>query len=291
MRSTKNTPSGDEIWQRVKEFAENCRTHKTPVFTLHRRVRNFITEVTDTRIGRNSDEGHSKDAQSAVSRGAVLALWDYFTGRGERPKVLYFTLALMAEALPDVPEVQDGVAELRRDRADGKIPQNPSKSPRQPGRPGQLGTTYRRADEKSTPRIPAAHVYDPDNVGRGYRSHSKTQNHLADFVEHELGATPRSPNGSDPQFDLLWQIDQITYVAEIKSLTTDNEERQLRLAVGQVLRYRQQVQRQRRGSRPVRPVIALERAPTDQSWKALCTELGILLVWPKTFAALRPHPE
>jgi len=65
-------------------------------------------------------------------------------------------------------------------------------------------------------------------------------------------------------------------VAEVKSITPANEERQLRLGLGQVLRYRQVLTT--RGS--VRPILAIERAPQDVSWSTLCSELGVRLVWP-----------
>jgi hypothetical protein len=38
-------------------------------------------------------------------------------------------------------------------------------------------------------------------------------------------------------FDLAWQIGRTLFVAQVKSLTLRNEEKQLRLGLGQVLRY------------------------------------------------------
>lgn len=89
---------------------------------------------------------------------------------------------------------------------------------------------------------------------------------------------PRSPAPTEPEYDLGWEIDCSLFVAEIKSVTIANEERQLRLGIGQILRYRHLLAR---GGRQVKGVLMLERAPTDRTWSKLCDELGILLLWPE----------
>jgi hypothetical protein len=58
-----------------------------------------------------------------------------------------------------------------------------------------------------------------------------------------------------------------------------NEEKQLRLAVAQVLRYAYLLS----AGRPVRPFIAVECEPRDPSWLDFTAELGISLIWPETF--------
>jgi hypothetical protein len=47
---------------------------------------------------------------------------------------------------------------------------------------------------------------------------------------------PRSPAATDPNFDIAWEHNGAFYVAEVKSTTPENEEKQLRLVLGQVLR-------------------------------------------------------
>ena len=75
------------------------------------------------------------------------------------------------------------------------------------------------------------------------------------------------------------------YVCEVKSLTSENEERQLRMATGQIIRYRQQLTAA--GHEPCFAVICTERQPsTDLSWNELCEKEGIILVWPE-IASLR----
>jgi hypothetical protein len=72
-------------------------------------------------------------------------------------------------------------------------------------------------------------------------------------------------------------------VAEVKSMNGTNDEKQLRLAVGQVLRYAHLL---RSKGKPVRAFIAVESRPADDSWTALCSDLGITLLWPETFGGL-----
>ena len=73
------------------------------------------------------------------------------------------------------------------------------------------------------------------------------------------------------------------YVAEVKSITARNEERQLRLGLGQVLRYRSLL-----GDMgfDVRAVLVAEHAPHDVSWRALCEQLGVILVSPTSLGSL-----
>jgi len=87
----------------------------------------------------------------------------------------------------------------------------------------------------------------------------------------------------EPVFDLAWEDSDGIVVAEIKSLTERNEERQLRLALGQVLRYAQLL---RGKGHPVRSVVAVERRPSDDSWLELCQAAGVLLIWPETFSSI-----
>jgi hypothetical protein len=142
---------------------------------------------------------------------------------------------------------------------------------------GPVGETYREADED--PDVPQVDpfVVDPAVRERGLRGHAMTQNALAGWVEAQ-GFEPKSPRPVDPNFDLAWEQGDRLYVAEVKSLTNVNEERQLRLGVGQVLRYRQVLGRH---GRDVTAVLAVEQQPQDATWQELCEELQILLVWPQ----------
>jgi hypothetical protein len=57
----------------------------------------------------------------------------------------------------------------------------------------------------------------------------------------------------------------------------------MRIAIGQVLRYRQQLGR---AGGEVRVLIAIERFPYGESWIELCGDEGIALVWPEVMAAV-----
>jgi hypothetical protein len=128
---------------------------------------------------------------------------------------------------------------------------------------------------------------DPNEVDRALGAHAMTQNALAAWIRTR-GLTPLRSAGSTADFDLAWD-DGVTFsVAEVKSLTPGNETGQLRLGLGQVLHYAMLL-----GSngRAVRPVLAVERPPTDRRWIALCAAHGVVLVWPGEFDRLEAAVE
>ena len=122
----------------------------------------------------------------------------------------------------------------------------------------------------------------PDYSGRGLAAHSRTQNYLAGIIR-DLSWMPRSPRTSEPQYDLAWIAHDMLFVCEVKSLTSDNEERQLRMATGQIIRYRQQLTAA--GHEPCFAAICTERQPSDPSWDELCEAEGIILIWPEVATA------
>ncbi len=141
---------------------------------------------------------------------------------------------------------------------------------------GELGLPYRRASEDSTVASRDPFEVDPATVERATRGHARAQNLLADRPA-SCGLMPRSPAPTEPDYDMGWEVDDSLFVAEIKSLTAINEEKQLRLGLGQVLRYRHLLAR---GGRPVNAILMIERAPTDRTWLRLCDDLGVALLWP-----------
>jgi hypothetical protein len=147
--------------------------------------------------------------------------------------------------------------------------------------PGQVGGAYRQASQTAPDEhFPASAAGDPDASGAGWVEHNTTQNQIARIVAAQ-GWTPRSPRGEEPRYDLAWVRGQTIWVAEVKSVTSQNEERQLRTAIGQVLRYRQKLTA---GGHDVQAVIVTSRPPSDLSWDALCQHEGIILAWPDTAA-------
>jgi hypothetical protein len=142
----------------------------------------------------------------------------------------------------------------------------------------QIGALYRYADEETSVGERDPFSVDPALVERALRSHASTQNALANYLIGK-GIAPRSPKSDEPNFDLGWSQQDVIWVAEVKSLTQTNEEKQLRLGLGQLLRYRQVLRR--RGL--VQAVLVTERQPTDQTWINLCEDLGIILVNPRNW--------
>ena len=127
------------------------------------------------------------------------------------------------------------------------------------------------------PRDPFA--VDPDVIDRGNQAHASTQDALAQFVR-DSGFEPRQPQPDEPQYDLAWTGLNRVFVAEVKSITEANEESQLRLGLGQVLRYRHELAR---SGREIIAVLVAERAPHEPAWAELCASLSVVLVWPGAF--------
>ena len=141
--------------------------------------------------------------------------------------------------------------------------------------PAAVGTDYREAHVSATPGSRQPFSVDPAIVERGLRGHADTQNEIARALR-EAGLAPRSRLPGEPNFDLAWQASGTVFVAEVKSITDDNEEEQLRLGLGQVLRYRQQLQKA--GHQRVTAVLVPERTPRDPAWPELCRQLGVVLL-------------
>jgi hypothetical protein len=161
--------------------------------------------------------------------------------------------------------------------------------------PSDLGKVYREADEDPPySQKEAPSPKDPDSAGRGLAAHNRTQNKIADIIR-KLGLIPKSPKAGEPDFDIAWKVNDTLFVCEVKSITRINEEKQLRMAIGQVIRYRQKLNSI--GYEPVRAVIAAEREPTDTSWDELFINEDIVFVWPdvaknrfnKEFEIIKDH--
>lgn len=151
------------------------------------------------------------------------------------------------------------------------------------GRSTNRGRSYTRPPRDSTAQTKSlVFSVDPDIVDRGTNAHKDVQDRLADAVS-ERGWQPLSPGASDPQFDIAWIAGQEAWITEVKSLTDNNEERQLRLGLGQVLSYAYLVDW---GMEANRPVLAVEREPSESYWPEFCRSHGVSLSWPELFNEL-----
>ena len=143
------------------------------------------------------------------------------------------------------------------------------------------GTDYRFQDENLPPsEVEPFKKFDPDVIDRGNKAHRKIQNSLANFLASN-GIRPESPDGSNAtniNFDIAWEKDGKYFIGEIKSTTKLNEEKQLRLGLGQVLRYASSASRTYKDKfSKIVPVLIAEEI-RDSSWKTTCNELNVLLV-------------
>jgi hypothetical protein len=94
------------------------------------------------------------------------------------------------------------------------------------------GVPYRRARTDIEKPEPDRSAYDPDSSGRGVNAHNETQNRLADHLR-ALGIQPKSPGKVGIKWDIAWERNGALFVGEVKSLTSANEEDQLRKGLGQ----------------------------------------------------------
>ena len=115
---------------------------------------------------------------------------------------------------------------------------------------------------------------DPDKLDRATRGHADLQNRLAARL-NDLGIDVLSPAvPHDPEFDIAWRHRGVLFVCEVKTMTAENRDRQLRLALGQVLHYAAALNA--RGER-VEPLIL---TPTIESsaavlWRATLHGAGV----------------
>jgi len=138
-----------------------------------------------------------------------------------------------------------------------------------------LGAAYREPQVSTLPGEREPFTTDPALVERGLKGHADTQNALAQVLR-DAGIEPRSRLPQEPNFDLAWAANGAVFVAEVKSITDRNEEGQLRLGLGQVLRNRHRLQHL--GHAHVVAVLVPERAPRDPSWRDLCHDVGVVLL-------------
>jgi hypothetical protein len=133
-----------------------------------------------------------------------------------------------------------------------------------PGRPRDA--SYRRAEPNPVQGSEQPFYRDPNQLDRALKADADVQNKLKDFLAAN-GARPWSPTPGEPDFDLAWIRAEVTFVAGVKSLAEGNEDRQLRLGLGQVLDYQELMATRSPGTRAV---LAVERQPRDPRWVRLC---------------------
>jgi hypothetical protein len=139
-----------------------------------------------------------------------------------------------------------------------------------------FGTPYVTPPPPPAVEKPEPFEVDADLVDRALAAHYFTVERLATWVRAQ-GRQPLLPLPGEPQYDLAWWDGPLLNVAEVKSLTTGNEESQLRLGLGQVLRYRSALKDR---AERARAWLVPERMPTDPSWTRTCSDVGVRLLVP-----------
>ncbi len=183
--------------------------------------------------------------------------------------------AELAARVPDALVIDSaGVAALLNGEPAPAWPPNSAPIPRK----RLHGLPYR----DGTPRVtdPVVIHRDPDLFDRGLKAHRRVLGLLAERVDR-LGWVALEGVNTDCLYDLAWEADDTLWVAEVKSLTAENERHQLRLGLGQVLDYRDWL-----GSQypRIQAVLAVERKPTLDRWNGICESNGVILTWPNVFS-------
>lgn len=134
--------------------------------------------------------------------------------------------------------------------------------------------------------VSAIYLRNPDLIDRGTTAHKDVQDALAHHIA-EHGLRPISPDVDDQQFDIAWVAGKTLHICEVKSITDDNEESQLRLGLGQLLSYLHRTQVEHwECVTEIRGVLAVERPPVRLDWVDICSANGVTLTWPDTFSTL-----
>lgn len=140
------------------------------------------------------------------------------------------------------------------------------------------------AERAPTAHQPSSLTVDLEALDRATAAHEAT---LLAFARRlaSRGLVPQRHGRNAPKFDVGWADGLTVYVAEVKSLGSAVEDQQIRLGIGQVVDYAEQLR-----SRPaipgqsVRAVLVLERRPREPDrWMAAAESVGIGLTWGPDF--------
>jgi hypothetical protein len=159
------------------------------------------------------------------------------------------------------------------------VPEAPARAHAAVG--GVAGAPYRGGQYAAPVQGTGVSFRDPDRVERGLRAHTSTQDGLRELLDL-VGYEPLRAFDRTCNYDIGWHdLDGRLCVAEVKSLTTDNEAWQVRHGIGQVLDYALRLER--RGF-VCRPYVVVEKKPSQADhWQELCQRHGVVLTWAPDF--------
>ncbi len=149
---------------------------------------------------------------------------------------------------------------------------------------GHFGKLYSNKSVAKSTRERKPFEVDPDSIDRATSTHCELQNNLATWAKSH-GLDPIEPNSDDPPFDIAWICDDRIFLCEVKSLTVENEEKQLRYGLGQLLRYIHTLEARKFN---VSGVLMVEYQPKDPEWMSLCSQLNVKVLWPEILDTVSP---
>jgi hypothetical protein len=117
--------------------------------------------------------------------------------------------------------------------------------------------------------------YDPYERDKSTVRHKILENWLIEqLLDNDLKPQD-SVNG--PQFDVGWSLNESLVVCEVKS-TQNNETKQIRLGLGQVLHYKFETELTTK--QDVKAALLVESEPEDSMLIELCRSVDVYLFWP-----------
>lgn len=164
----------------------------------------------------------------------------------------------------------------------GDVEDDPKPAEREGERSGspELGLPYSPVDERPAAIQREPFPFDPNERDRATLRHRRTQNELHELAVARGYETRRPDRASEPDFDLACTRGDVCILLEVKTLSVTNEAKQLRLGLGQLIDYQDELARQ---GHTTEPVLAVDSEPSDLRWAEMCESHGVRLVWPECF--------
>lgn len=117
---------------------------------------------------------------------------------------------------------------------------------------------------------------DPEVVGDARNRHNRTVRAIHQLLR-DSGKRPIKPTGwFGEQPDVVWREYPGMHIVEVKGITGLNERQQLRLGLGQVLRYRFISEKQ---GHPTQAWLITDVPPADLTWIEICDSLNVRFWW------------
>lgn len=121
-------------------------------------------------------------------------------------------------------------------------------------------------------------ILDPDVRGEALNRHNGAVNLLAAAVRGNGWKPVSLTSWFSEKPDLAWiDAEEVFNVAEVKGLTSNNELSQMRIGLGQVVRYRYRASTY---YGRVQAWLATDAAPLDPLWEPVCESVDVRQWWP-----------